>query len=507
MKRFVLYLGFFVLVVSQLQAQYFDFKSGILARKPFYDYTSFNGSDFGAVRQFQNGFELGYVRNFSNNISLIIPVGAGIRRDSLAEELKLPFINLGAQGQFHLLKNKWVSPYLTGGVNVILPKGADLAVQIPLGIGFNFMFHPQAYLQWQSDYRFSIANWPSHLQHQLGFVYMLGNKKMSSPKIEMSKTDSDGDGIPDELDLCPSIAGLAKFSGCPDTDEDGVPDYKDKCPEQSGILEFMGCPDSDKDGIPDPEDECPTVAGPKNNNGCPPSDKDGDGVPDKDDHCPDKAGLASLFGCPDSDGDGVSDKDDRCPNVPGKKEKGGCPDAAQSKDADNDGIEDEQDECPFTAGLIQFKGCPDTDGDGIQDKHDQCPTSPGPKSNNGCPVIEKADREVLDFAMRAVQFDLGKSTLKQESFKILDKIAIILKKYDAYNLAIGGHTDNTGSAKFNLDLSERRAKVCYEYLISKGVSQSRLSYAGYGATQPVADNKTENGRFLNRRTEFNLIPR
>lgn len=82
-----------------------------------------------------------------------------------------------------------------------------------------------------------------------------------------------------------------------------------------------------------------------------------------------------------------------------------------------------------------------------------------------------------------------------------------MRKYDAYNLAIGGHTDNTGSPAFNLSLSEKRAKICYEYLISKGIDASRLSYAGYGATKPISENRTENGRFLNRRTEFNLVPR
>ncbi len=157
--------------------------------------------------------------------------------------------------------------------------------------------------------------------------------------------------------------------------------------------------------------------------------------------------------------------------------------------------------------MIQYRGCPDTDGDGIQDKLDSCPNSPGPESNKGCPVIEKEDREVLDFAMRAIQFDLGKATLKNESFGILDKIAKVMRKYDAYNLAIGGHTDNTGSPAFNLSLSEKRAKICYEYLISKGIDASRLSYAGYGATKPISENRTENGRFLNRRTEFNLVPR
>lgn len=97
------------------------------------------------------------------------------------------------------------------------------------------------------------------------------------------------------------------------------------------------------------------------------------------------------------------------------------------KDSDSDGIPDDADECPFTAGLVQFNGCPDTDGDGVMDKIDSCPTTPGPANNKGCPVIEKADKETLDFAMRAVQFDLGRATLKTESFNILDKVAKIMK--------------------------------------------------------------------------------
>jgi outer membrane protein OmpA-like peptidoglycan-associated protein len=84
--------------------------------------------------------------------------------------------------------------------------------------------------------------------------------------------DTDGDGIPDKDDDCPTVAGLAKFKGCPDTDEDGVPDPKDKCPNtpKGCPVDANGCPlDSDGDGVIDCEDKCPSVAGPASNNGCP----------------------------------------------------------------------------------------------------------------------------------------------------------------------------------------------------------------------------------------------
>lgn len=84
--------------------------------------------------------------------------------------------------------------------------------------------------------------------------------------------DRDGDGIPDKDDECPDVPGLAKFKGCPDTDEDGVPDPKDKCPNtpKGCPVDANGCPlDSDGDGVIDCEDKCPTEVGPASNNGCP----------------------------------------------------------------------------------------------------------------------------------------------------------------------------------------------------------------------------------------------
>jgi outer membrane protein OmpA-like peptidoglycan-associated protein len=70
---------------------------------------------------------------------------------------------------------------------------------------------------------------------------------------------------------------------------------------------------------------------------------------------------------------------------------------------------------------------------------------------------------------------------------------------------IGGHTDNVGSDESNLQLSDSRAKSVVEYLVSKGIDASRLTYKGYGETQPIADNESDEGRAKNRRTEFRVI--
>ena len=96
-------------------------------------------------------------------------------------------------------------------------------------------------------------------------------------------------------------AGIVIKFGSKDTDKDGIPDNKDACPEVAGLKEFNGCPDTDGDGIADKDDKCPDVAGPAENAGCPWPDTDGDGVLDKDDLCPEVAGPASNKGCPEPD--------------------------------------------------------------------------------------------------------------------------------------------------------------------------------------------------------------
>jgi outer membrane protein OmpA-like peptidoglycan-associated protein len=87
----------------------------------------------------------------------------------------------------------------------------------------------------------------------------------------------------------------------------------------------------------------------------------------------------------------------------------------------------------------------------------------------------------------------------------LEAIKEILKNYPNAKFAIEGHTDNVGNAKANQKLSEARAKVVMDKLIEKGVNPENLTSAGYGASKPVATNKTKEGRALNRRTEIRHI--
>ncbi|MFC2110855.1 OmpA family protein [Bacteroidota bacterium] len=109
------------------------------------------------------------------------------------------------------------------------------------------------------------------------------------------------------------------------------------------------------------------------------------------------------------------------------------------------------------------------------------------------------------YTLKNVLFDTGKSTLKSSSFKALNDLYEVMKLKDQLIVEIAGHTDSTASAEFNQKLSESRAKTVMNYLIKKGINKSRITAVGYGETQPVADNGTEEGRQKNRRTEVRII--
>jgi outer membrane protein OmpA-like peptidoglycan-associated protein len=106
--------------------------------------------------------------------------------------------------------------------------------------------------------------------------------------------------------------------------------------------------------------------------------------------------------------------------------------------------------------------------------------------------------------LKNIFFDVDKYDLKPESQVELEKLLSFLNGNAAVKIEIGGHTDSTGDKIKNQKLSENRAKAVLDYLLSKGIHASRLSSKGYGDTQPVADNKTEEGRAANRRTVFKI---
>lgn len=101
-------------------------------------------------------------------------------------------------------------------------------------------------------------------------------------------------------------------------------------------------------------------------------------------------------------------------------------------------------------------------------------------------------------------FETAKWTLLEVSKVELDHVAEQLQQHEAIRVEVGGHTDNVGDDNSNLRLSEQRAKTVYDYLTQHGVAASRLTYKGYGESNPIASNDTEEGRAANRRTTFTI---
>ncbi len=115
--------------------------------------------------------------------------------------------------------------------------------------------------------------------------------------------------------------------------------------------------------------------------------------------------------------------------------------------------------------------------------------------------IEVGEKVVL----KNVFFETAKYDLKPESKIELDKLVDFMKKNPSVKVQISGHTDNVGKPADNQILSENRAKAVYDYLVAQGIDAQRLSAKGFGQTRPIADNNTDEGRALNRRTEFEII--
>ena|GEM_PF-536223 len=526
----MLFLAFSFTVTAQTE----DSKFGVMLSGGKMEYSGDIGSNmiFGAPFQGHIGARLGYYLSPAFDVFLqgssgrhgidLTPTADGENAgNTLYHEFLSDVWQIAPALHWKFLKGKKFNPFLSAGVGYINysnvtggsgqpgvndERGEDASgLHIPLGIGLRYnitdniglFYHSQFGIGFNDEYDGVYENAPNvnnnlfpssevtsgndnYLLHELGLALSLGKK------------DMDGDGVADKKDACPETPGLKEFAGCPDSDGDKIIDKDDDCPSVAGLAQYNGCPDTDGDGIIDGDDACVDVAGEARFNGCP--DSDGDGIGDNVDKCPQESGVKKYEGCPipDSDGDGFDDDNDPCPKTPG--DVGGCP------DSDGDGFIDKDDACPETPGKI--KGCPDSDGDGIADKDDKCPNEAGVPEKQGCPAVKKPTRAEMINRYCAAPISFGSGSSQSDTYnQSISDIAGFAKTYPEAYLNVSGYTDSQGAESANLRLSKKRAKKVADSLIAAGVSPDKITYEGYGETNPVADNLTKEGREMNRRVQ------
>jgi outer membrane protein OmpA-like peptidoglycan-associated protein len=271
----------------------------------------------------------------------------------------------------------------------------------------------------------------------------------------------------------PTPAGT-RVIGRGDTDNDGIPDSVDICPDEP----------EDRDGFQDED-------------GCPDLDNDGDGIIDASDACPDapedKDGFEDDDGCPerDNDGDGVPDVTDRCPNDTedrdGFEDDDGCPD----EDNDGDGFPDAKDQCPNEPETLN--GIDDTDG---------CPDA-----KTGGP---QWDPDRMSLQGSKIAFTSAKSsTLTAASKQLLTQVATKMKDDPRGIVRIESHvalsTNSTNkrvvarAKAADRKLTERRAREVFDVLVSEGVSENDLRRDSLGSSRPLQQPATDP---INDRIEF-----
>jgi outer membrane protein OmpA-like peptidoglycan-associated protein len=278
--------------------------------------------------------------------------------------------------------------------------------------------------------------------------------------------DTDGDGLNDGDEV-------HRYHTNPllkDTDGDGLSDYDE-------IFKYHTDPlkrDTDGDGLNDGDEVLKYHTDPLL------TDTDGDGLSDGDEVLKYTTDPLRI----DTDNDKLSDGDEvlKYHTDPLKR------------DTDGDGLSDGDEILKYHTDPLKA----DTDMGGMPDgKEIQMGLNPLDPSDD-VPVIKVGERIILE----GVNFETAKTTLLLESKTILDQVAVSLLANPEVEVAIHGHTDNIGGARYNMQLSIGRAESVKNYLSSKGIDPKRITTRGYGFTKPIADNATPDGRAKNRRIEF-----
>ena len=493
----------------------------------------FDGDTGDELLEFKDGpaFRLGVKYHLNSSLDLDLGGSFG-ELDFLSFDDVVYDGDLSLQYKFNngymLKEDATFAPFLNAGAGIFAYDNDGAEVMFPLGAGFRIRLFEGLDFQYAGIYKKAQDHEFSYLQHTIGFaVNMAGGS--DTPK---AAKDADGDGITDDIEM-----EAEKKKDAIDSDGDGIPNYMDVDSDNDGISDGLEAglnpaapvdtdgdgladykdPDSDNDGLSDQLEavnpQSPVDSDGDNQADYVDTDSDNDGLTD---------GLEAVNGASpvdtdqdgtadhldtDSDNDSISDRDEAGADAsnPLDTDNDGNADF-RDLDADGDQVNDNEDACRLVAGSVAAKGCPDQDEDGIVDEEDKCPTIAGIAGNSGCPEIKEEVKQVLAQALEGINFQSGKDIILRSSYSILNQVVSVMQDNPVYKLEISGHTDNTGDADRNLDLSKRRAEAARNYLVENGVDASRIvNVEGYGITQPIADNNTRDGRAKNRRVEFEIV--
>jgi len=229
------------------------------------------------------GLSLTYLKGISSHLDYSVSL-SGSFPDSIskgsATSKKSLFLQSDLSVRVRLSEEqKRIDPFFQTGLGVAV-YNSNVPIYFLLGPGVEINYK-DVYFTTCIQYRPSLSNnINNHYFYSIGISGFIGKKQMKKdvvlivqPQLINIARDSDGDGILDSSDACPSTPGLAKYQGCPlpDLDKDGIADEEDQCPNIPGILKYHGCPipDTDSDGINDEQDSCKDVPGIPENHGCP----------------------------------------------------------------------------------------------------------------------------------------------------------------------------------------------------------------------------------------------
>jgi len=379
-----------------------------------------------------------------------------------------------------LSSDRW-NPYVYGGIgNVyydqekfpvtqIHPNQSGWTSLIPLGVGLQYLLNDKVAAEATAGYNITGTD-----QIKGGSIDGVDDKYWSF-SLGLTVVGESGSSDPDHDGLSNSEEKqLGTDPHNPDTDGDGISDGDE-------VLKYHTNPlkkDSDGDGLSDYDEIFKYHTDPNK------ADTDGDGISDGDEVLKYHTDPLKV----DTDGDGLSDYDEvfKYHTDPLKV------------DTDGDGLSDYDEILKYHTDPNKF----DTDHGGVSDG-DEIKNNTNPLDSTDDIKKEEIKVEVGQaIVLNGIVFESAKADIRAESDSVLEKAYNTLKQNPDIVVEIRGYTDNSGNKKKNMKLSLDRAEAVKSYLTNKGISAERVMTKGFGSDDPVASNKTKEGRQQNRRIEF-----